>query len=196
MSNSFRFLFVLPVAFLFLGTGCDLSFSEDDSEITLTEEDINQETVENALGVEFNSGWRDGRDVATLNAVNNVVEWETLNVQAPTTVNRPGDREWIISRVEGQGYTRLLIMTMYTDGGVRSPSRILLDGPGGGFADGRFNLPLNGVSRWRVESSGGALRIFLNGREIWSQAGNYSVDRAVMGNSPPRGFIGQWRAVQ
>lgn len=190
------FLSALTVLLLVLSTGCDLSFSKDESEINLPPEDITPETVEEALGIDLTGGWRDGRDVATLNAVNNVVEWETLNVQAPTTLNRPGDREWIIARVEGSGYTRLLIMTMYTDGGVRSPSRILLDGPGGGFADGRFQLPLNGIARWRVESGGGTMRIFLNGREIWSASGNYTVDRAVMGNSPPRGFIGQWRAVQ
>lgn len=181
----------LSLAILFFSAGCDLSFSDDESDV-----DVNPEQVAEALGVEFGSGWRDGRDVAVLTASNNAVEWETLNVQAPTSPNRPGDAEWIIARVNGSGYSRLLIMTMFTDGGKRSPSRIFLDGPGGGMTDGAFSVPLNGVARWRVESSGGALRIFLNGREIWSASGNFTVSQVTMGDSVPRGFLGQWRPVQ
>lgn len=181
----------LSLSILLFSAGCDLSFSDDESNV-----DVNPEQVAEALGVEFGSGWRDGRDVAVLPASNNVVEWETLNVQAPTSPNRPGDAEWIIARVNGSGYSRLLIMTMFTDGGKRSPSRIFLEGPGGGMTDGAFSVPLDGVARWRVESSGGALRIFLNGREIWSASGNFTVSQATMGDSVPRGFLGQWRPVQ
>lgn len=140
--------------------------------------------------------WRDGRDVAALNAENNEVQWETRNIQAPTTVNLPGDCEWIIARIEGSGYRRLLIMTMHTSGGVRDPARIFLDAPGGGMSDGRFPVPLPGPSHWRVAYRDGALRIWLDGTEIWSARGNYGVDRAVMTDSGRRGFLGEWREVQ
>lgn len=162
-------------------------------QIEMGVEDTVQESV---VDVDVGTGWRDGRSVATLTASNNAVEWETLDVQAPTSRNTPGDAEWIISRIEGQGYTRLLIMTMYTDGGKRNPARILLDGPDRTLSDGRFQLPLTGIAHWRVEYSRGALRIILDGREIWSKSGNYSVDRAVMCDSTPRGFIGYWRPIQ
>ncbi len=179
---------------LILAGGCELA----DPELSQLPADQELNGLENEMEVngDHGTGWRDGRSVEALPASGNVVEWETLNIGAPTSPNRPGDAEWIIARIEGQGFSRLLIMTMYTSGGARDPSRIYLEGPGGGMWDGRFNVPLPGIARWRVEASGGALRIFLNGSEIWSAAGNFTVDRAIMGDSPPRGFIGEWRPVQ
>lgn len=179
--------------------GCEFSESETTFEPPseeVTEENSSEGAAADPGTESAGGGWRDGRDVGVITASNNVVQWETQNVQAPTSPNRPGDAEWIISRIEGQGFTRLLVMTMHTSGGVRSPSRIFFQGPGGGMSDGRFPVPLNGVNRWRVEASNGALRIFLNDREIWSAAGSFTVSRAVMCDSVARGFLGQWRPAQ
>lgn len=203
MTKCTRLLATLTLPTLLFFVGCDLS--DSGRELDITGEEVRTEaatqessspSAETPATENVGGGWRDGRDVGVISASNGVVEWETLNVQAPTSPNRPGDAEWIIARIEGQGFSRLLIMTMHTSGGRRSPSRIFLEGPGGGFSDGRFPVPLNGVNRWRVQSSDGALRVFLNNREIWSAAGNFRVDRAVMCDSPARGFLGQWRAVQ
>ena len=185
-------LFVLLSSFMLAG-GCELADPDTAAE-TVTEPEQREEAAANANG-DVGDGWRDGRTVGVIPATDNRVEWETLDVGRPTGLNQPGDAEWIIARIEGQGFTRLLIMTMDTTGG-RDPSRILLEGPGGGFWDGRFSVPIPGVARWRVESSGGAMRVFLNGSEILSISGNYTVERAVMADSPPRGFIGHWREVQ
>ena len=192
-----EFAFLALCLGLILAGGCEL-VDPDSTPRVAPEEEVTEESSVAATSVdgEVGEGWRDGRTVGTIQASNNAVEWETLNIEAPPGPNLPGDSEWIIARIEGQGYTRLLIMTMDTSGGRRDPSRILLDGPGGGFQDGRFNVPLPGIARWRVEYSSGALRIILNGREIWSAAGNYTVERAIMTDSGRRGFIGQWRPVQ
>ncbi len=179
----FPIFFVLLLCGLAMSSGCELA---DPDTAPQTDETT-------ANGSATGSEWRDGRDVGIIEASNGVVKWETQNVEVPPGLNTPGDAEWIIARVEGQGFSRLLIMTMDTGGGARDPSRILLEGPGGGFWDGRFSVPISGVARWRVQSSEGALRIFLNGNEILSIAGNYTVERAIMTDSPQRGFIGQWR---
>ena len=189
------FLFALLLGIV-VTNGCELADPEGLPE-TFDEQTNEFEQVEDTgtnTNEEVGGGWRDGRTVGVIPASNNSVEWETLDVGAPTGLNRPGDAEWIIARIEGQGFTRLLIMTMDTTGG-RDPSRIFLEGPGGGFWDGRFSVPIPGIARWRVESGGGAMRIFLNGNEIHSMSGNFTVERAVMADSPPRGFIGQWREV-
>ncbi len=136
-------------------------------------------------------GWRDGRDVGVIAASDNAVEFWTRDVLPAPGPNRPGDAEWIIARIEGSGYRRLLIMVMW---GPRPPSRIYFQtGAGATFENSRFSVPLPGPSRWRVEASGGALRVILDGREVWSARGGYGVTRAVMCDSAPRGFLGQWR---
>ena len=140
------------------------------------------------------TGWRDGRDMATIAATGNAVSWRTRNVlPAPGAGhNQDGGMEWIIARIEGAGYNRLLIMVM---GGSRPPSRIYFQfGDQAPFVNSVFPVPLPGPSQWRVEASGGALRVFLDGKEIWSRAGGYGVSRAIMTGYAKRGFLGEWSA--
>ena len=184
--------FILLLAGLLISGGCELA--DPDTSQAGTEGAAGDTNTGGGTG-DTGGGWRDGRTVGVIPASNGVVEWETQNVQVPPGLNTPGDAEWIIARVEGQGFARLLIMTMDPRGG-RNPARILLEGPGGGFRDGLFAVPLPGVARWRVESGGGSMRIILNGNQIWSASGNFNVERAVMTDSGVRGFLGQWREVQ
>jgi hypothetical protein len=137
--------------------------------------------------------WRDGRDVDVIQAVNNAVEFRTRNVLPAPGGNRDGGMEWIIARVNGSGYSRLLIMVM---AGNRPPTRIYFQ-TGGTWTEtnSRFSVPLPGPSLWRVEARSGAIRVLLDGREIWAAAGSYSVDRVTMCDSVARGFLGQWARV-
>jgi hypothetical protein len=132
--------------------------------------------------------WRS--DMAEVKAVDGVVTFRTRDIQHPPGATDDGGMEWIIARIEGQGYQRLLVMTM---GGSRPPSRIYFQR--GGVAteyNSKFPVPLPGPSQWRVEASGGQLRVMLDGAEIWSEAGDYTVDRAIMNGYSGRHFIGEW----
>jgi len=132
--------------------------------------------------------WR--TDMATIQASRGVIEFETRGVISVSGMNKDRGCEWIIARVEGQGFDRLLIMTMCGN----RPTRIYFQS--GGKAqeiNGRFPAYLKGPSKWRVEANGGTLRVYLDGKEIWSQAGKHTVWRAVMNGYPNRGMKGEWR---
>jgi hypothetical protein len=136
--------------------------------------------------------WR--RDVAEVRAVDGAVEFRTRGITRPTGygLNADGGFEWIIARVHGNGYSRLLIMVM---GGNRDPSRIYLQaGDDAPFWNGRFTVPMQQEAAWRVEAPGGRLRILLDGREIWrSDGGGQTVAHAVMHGYPKRQATGEWR---
>jgi hypothetical protein len=134
--------------------------------------------------------WR--KDMATIKAVNNAVEFKTRNVQLPTRPNADGGSEYIIARIMGDGYARILLMTMDTDKGRRNGARIFAEGPGGGEFNGRHPVPLPGPTSWRVWSDGTKVRISMDGKEIFSAAGK-SVREVVMNGYHKRGFLGEWR---
>jgi hypothetical protein len=132
--------------------------------------------------------WRS--DMATIQAKAGVVAFETRNVESPRQMNADGGCEWIIARIEGRGFDRLLLMTMC--GG--RPSRIYFQSGGRALEiPGRFPAALPGPSKWKVEATGGRIAVYLDGREIWSQNGKYHVDRAVMNGYAKRGMKGEWR---
>lgn len=128
--------------------------------------------------------WRDGYDVKTFPVSGGVFEFMTRNIRKPTTYNKPGDHEYIIVRLTGDGMERLLIMTMYA-----RPARIFLDGA---ITDNRFEQPLPGPSHWRVSSNRSRMWIELDGREIWSRSGPYYIKQAIMAGYDRRGFLGEW----
>ncbi len=136
--------------------------------------------------------WRS--DLSTIPASAGVIEFRTRGIQpAPGNgTNQNGGFEWIIARVTGAGFNRLLIMVM---GGDRPPSRIYFEAADGSssFVNNVFPVPLNDEAVWRVETVAGAIRVLLNGEEIYRKDGAYTVQRAVMNGYPQRGFIGQWR---
>lgn len=131
--------------------------------------------------------WHSGYTLRTNRAENGVVEFWTRNILAPT---RPqparGDYEYILALVQGEGFERLLIMSMY----ARQP-RISMSGHR--FRDGLFPQPLPGPSHWRVISDRATIRIELDGREIWRESGRYWITQAVMGGYHGRGFLGEYK---
>ena len=136
--------------------------------------------------------WRS--DLATLPAHGNAVEFWTRNVEVPSRPNLDGGSEWIIAQINGSGYGRLLLMTMNPEG-RRSPSRIFFGaGSSGGMFDGLFPVPLAGPSLWRIEATGGSLRVLLDGREVWARAGAYGVSSVTFNGYDKRGFLGEWAA--
>ena len=132
--------------------------------------------------------WR--TDMATIQASKGVVEFETRGVISMSGKNKDGGCEWIIARIEGQGFDRLLIMTMC---GNRATRIYFQSGGKATEINGRFPRDLPNAAKWRVEANGGTLRVYLDGKEIWSQAGKYTVWRAVMGGYPNRQMQGEWR---
>jgi len=132
--------------------------------------------------------WRDGRDLDTLLPVDGVIRFETRDVLKPPGPNLPGDSEWIIARIEGHNFGRLMIMTME---GNRPPSRIYFDGA---EIHGRYPVPDPGPTAWVIDAHDG-LRLWRNGELIWTVAGHYVLRHAIMTGYPRRGFLGQWRAV-
>ncbi len=135
--------------------------------------------------------WRDGRDMDTIIARDDCVEFETRDILKPPGPNLPGDSEWIIARVEGAGFSRLLITTMDTSGGRRSPSRIFFDGA---MIDGRYPVPDPGPTAWRI-TGGDALRVYRDNTLIFEHKAPCGIRHAIMTGYARRGFLGQWRAV-
>ena len=137
-------------------------------------------------GSEVPQTWR--RDLATVQASNNSLKFWTRNLTIPTGggKNRDNGMEWIITRVHGQGYSRLLIMVM---GGNRPPTRIYIDGE---FVNSRWAMPLLDPVHWEVKAADGKLMIILDGKEIWSKQGNYTVTHAIMNGYPNRHSTGEW----
>jgi hypothetical protein len=131
-------------------------------------------------------GWRS--DLAEVKADSNSLKFKTRNLTIPTGngLNKDGGFEWIITRVEGSGYGRLLIMVM---GGNRPASRIYFDG---NETNALWPMPMLEEANWEVVAKNGALRVILNGKEIWSRAGGYSVDKAIMNGYPNRHSTGEW----
>jgi len=117
-------------------------------------------------------------------------EWYTRNLVRQQGLNRDRGCEWIISRIEGRGFQRLLIMQMC--GGRQS--RIYFQDAGGraSESDGLFAQDMAGPSHWQVVARDGRLRVVLDGAEIWSRPGNFSVDRVFMGGYPNRELSGEW----
>ncbi|MDP8234962.1 MAG: hypothetical protein P9M08_01110 [Candidatus Erginobacter occultus] len=136
--------------------------------------------------------WRDGYDVATFEVENGVFEFWTRNIRKPSSPNYGGMYEYIICRLNGENINRLLICSMYD----RSP-RIDLDWGGGyRFVDGLFQQPLPGPSHWRVASDRTRIWIELDGREIWSESGQYWIEEAIMCGYAERGFLGEWSSAE
>jgi hypothetical protein len=131
--------------------------------------------------------WR--RDLATIKAVDGVVEFYTRNLSRPSGGGHNADEgmEWIISRITGHGFDRLLLMVM---GGGRNPSRIYFDGE---ERNGLFSIPMMDEAHWKIESSGGTLTVYLNGKSIWTKSGGYHVTGAVMNGYAKRHSTGEWR---
>jgi len=134
--------------------------------------------------------WRD--DVAEIRAKDGKITFWTRNLSTPTGGghNTDGGMEWIITRVEGGGYNRLLIMVM---GGNRPASRIYMqDGGGAPFWNSAWPMPLMDQAKWEVQAKDGRITITLNGKLIWERTGNYTVERAVMNHHHNRKSTGQW----
>jgi len=131
--------------------------------------------------------WR--RDLATIQAVNESVEFYTRNLSRPSGGghNADGGMEWIIARITGSGFERLLLMVM---GGDRPPQRIYFDGE---FTNSGFKIPMIEEAHWKVESRNGTLTVYLNGNAIWSKSGGFRVGAAVMNGYPRRHSTGEWR---
>jgi len=117
-------------------------------------------------------------------------EWYTRNLVRQAGLNRDRGCEWIIARVEGKGYQRLLLMQMC--GGRQS--RIYFQDASGraSESDGLFAQDMAGPTHWQVSARDGRLRVSIDGREIWSRPGNFTVDRVYMGGYPNREFSGEW----
>ena len=139
------------------------------------------------------TGWRD--DVASFPIQNRDITFQTLDVlpaNTPDGRNRDGGFEWIIARIEGSGYRRLLLMVM---GGSRPPTRIyhqFLDG-NASLNNSAFTVPLPGVHTWRVRSDGSRMTVSLDGRQIWEARGDWGMSTIVFNGYASRGFRGKWR---
>jgi hypothetical protein len=133
--------------------------------------------------------WRDGRDMATLKPVDDVILFQTRDVIKPEALNQDGGAEYIIAWLAGEGFARCLIMAMA--GGRQS--RIFVEGgSAAGEHNNKFPTPLLGVNDWMIENVEGAAVISLNGSTIFQLPGK--VNEARMGGIPGRGFLGQWRS--
>ena len=136
--------------------------------------------------------WQRGYRAEMLPAVDGVVSWRTRNVEKPTGPNRDGGAEWIIARIEGDGFQRVLVMTM---SGPRNPSRVYVQFADGQstFFDGLFPVPLAGPSVWRVWATGDEVKIELDGRVLRSiPIRGARVRGAILGGYQLRSFIGEW----
>lgn len=127
---------------------------------------------------------------------NRAVFW-TRDVRSakPPGNNADGGMEWIIARIEGSGYHRLLIMVM---GGDRPPSRIYFQtAESDQFSNNVFPVPLMGDHLWRVEAAGdGRLFVYLDNRKIWeSDSAGYGISAITFNGYSRRGFRGFWKLV-
>lgn len=121
-------------------------------------------------------------------AKDGVVTFYTRNVEKASGNgrNKDGGFEWIISRITGDGFERLLIMVM---GGNRPPSRIFLDGD---FENSKFPVPLAEEAKWVIRGDGRKIEVELNDKVIFYRSGNYRVTGATMNGYAKRGFRGEW----
>ena len=131
--------------------------------------------------------WR--TDMDTIRAKDGRVTFYTRNLSIPTGDgrNRNGGFEWIIARVRGDGYERLLLMVM---GGNRAPCRIWFNHKP--FADNRWEMPLMREAKWDVYAKDGELIVELDGNVIWTARGGYTVNEAIMGGYNNRNSTGEW----
>jgi hypothetical protein len=131
--------------------------------------------------------------VQTFPVSNNIWRFKTSNLSIPPGggKNKDGGMEWIIARIEGQKYKRLLIMVM---GGNRPPSRIyfqLEDGTST-FQNSLFKVPLMAEADWEVGFADSKLYIKLDNNIIWQERGPFSVDKVTMNGYITRESTGQW----
>lgn len=136
-------------------------------------------------------GWEDGYKVDSLPVKNGSAEFWTRDIRKPTRPQKDGSYEYILCRMNGQGYRRILLMTMYD-----RPTRIFIERTGDGdysLIQGRFSQPLPGPSHWKVAADGSRVWIELDGKEIWSEVGQYTLDHVTMAGYSGRGFLGEWR---
>jgi hypothetical protein len=131
--------------------------------------------------------WR--RDLATISAKDGKVTFYTRNLSIPIGDgrNKDGGFEWIISRIRGDNYERLLLMVM---GGSRPPSRIWFNHKP--FTNNAWQMPLIREAKWEVYTDQGNLIVKLDGNTIWTAAGPYTVRDAVMGGYANRLSTGEW----
>ena len=134
-------------------------------------------------------------DVAEIRARDGKVTFWTRNLSIPVGpkgngMNDDDGAEWILARVHGSGYLRLMPMVM---GGSRPPSRVYFQWPGGVTeTNGVWPMPLMDVAKWEISAPGGKLTIALNGKVIWSREGAFTVANALMNNRHNRKSTGQW----
>jgi len=130
--------------------------------------------------------WR--RDVVDIKATDGRLTFYTRNLTVPTGDgrNKDGGFEWIISRVYGDGYERLLIMVM---GGDRPPSRIWFDGD---FKNSLWKMPLIEEAKWEVYGTGLEIILKLNGNIVWSKPGSFTVRGGYMNGYRNRESTGEW----
>ena len=131
--------------------------------------------------------WRN--DLATIPAKDGKVTFYTRNLTIPTGDgrNKDGGFEWIISRIRGDGYERLLLMVM---GGSRPPSRIWFNHKP--FVNSAWRMPYMEEAKWEVYADRGVLFVAINGTIIWQAEGPYTVRDAVMGGYANRLSTGEW----
>jgi hypothetical protein len=132
--------------------------------------------------------WRS--DLATIPAKDGKIVFYTRNLSIPTGDgrNKDGGFEWIISRIRGDGYERLLLMVM---GGSRPPSRIWFNHKP--FVSPAWSMPLLQETRWEICVENRQLVVKLDGKIIWTAEGPYTVRDAVMGGYTNRLSTGEWR---
>jgi hypothetical protein len=135
------------------------------------------------------ASWR--TDLADIPAANGVLRFRTRNVQRPPHPKPNGDSEYIICRAFGDGFTRMMVMTM--EGG-RPPSRIhwQVGGHQEHTNHNVFQVPLMEEAAWEITGTGGAIVVKLNGAEVWRMDGHYTVKGGRMGGDPGREFLGEW----
>ena len=127
--------------------------------------------------------------MASLLAVNGRVTFFTRGVTKPTGRNSDGGWEYILARIKGNGFERLLIMAM---GGNRPPSRIWFNHKR--FVSGAFPVPLLDEAKWEVYNDGTGLVVDLDGKRICRCDGQYRPTGAVMNGYAKRESTGEWKS--
>ena len=135
--------------------------------------------------------WR--RDLETFPVENGVFRFHTRNVERPLELNENGGAEYIIARLDGRGFQRVLIMAMQ---GNRPPSRIFIQFGSDDFHETQhpFPMPLMEEMEWEVSANNGPLLIKLNGTLIykWDHDHVFTIESVTMNGEPRRHMIGEW----